>query len=133
MEGRVMKQNLAWPIAAVVGLGILVFGLSSGLAQRDRPLEGMRPQGQPWRFTVAHANAGRIVILDTATGQLYVANEKDFKPHSDLPRVGEQGRPRPIERDKEPIRREKDRERPKERDKETTLEKDKDKVKPDRD
>lgn len=123
-----MKSNFVWPIAGVLGLGILVFGLSLAPAQRDRPMEGFRPMLQPGRFTVAHSHPERILILDTATGQVYAVNEKEFKKSSDLPKVGEMPRPRFFERDREkekrddPDKREK-RERDEKREREEKREK----------
>lgn len=83
-----MKQRVVWPIAAVVALGVVVLGVSSLAAQREGDRE-RRPgviMAAPGRFVVAHALAERIVILDTATGQLYVATERDMKRHSEMPR-----------------------------------------------
>jgi Cys-tRNA synthase (O-phospho-L-seryl-tRNA:Cys-tRNA synthase) len=85
-----MKPTVVWPIAAVVALGIVVLGIATVEAQRA---EGDRaafvPAPHAGRFVVAHALAERIVILDTATGQLYVAGEKDMKKFSEMPKVGD--------------------------------------------
>jgi hypothetical protein len=83
-----MKPRFMWPGAAVVALGIVVLGIATVEAQRggfDRPAPAPVPHAG--RFVVAHALAERIVILDTATGQLYVAGEKDMKKFSELPKV----------------------------------------------
>jgi hypothetical protein len=89
-----MKQTVVWPIAAVVALGVVVLGIATVEAQRDgdRGRGGMdHPAHAPHsgRFVVAHALAERIVILDTATGQLYVAGEKDMKKFSEMPKIGD--------------------------------------------
>src|SRR5262245_44529808 len=110
-----MKRNITWPIAGVVALAIVVYGITAVNAQRDPPRDGfMRAPIQPGRFAVAHAGPERIVILDTATGQLYVGGEKDFKKMSELPRFGEMGRPAIRRGDGEDRPRENERERPKE-------------------
>lgn len=91
-----MKQTVVWPIAAVVALGVVVLGITTVEAQRDgdrgRPMDRPAPAPRAGRFVVAHALAERIVILDTATGQLYVAGERDMKKFSELPSIGD-GRP----------------------------------------
>lgn len=123
-----MKNRIVWPIVGVLGVGMLAVLLSSVRAQR--PPMGFGGPPQPGRFVVAHASAERIVILDSATGQLYVGSEKDFKKLSELPRQGE-GRPPFMDKDREK-RRDKDGQPPRERrpkkdDKEKEKEKEEDK------
>jgi hypothetical protein len=67
---------------------------------------------QAGRFVVAHSSPERIVILDTATGQVYVATERDFKKMSEMPKVGGDRLIRPPFRDKEDPERPRLRERP---------------------
>jgi len=43
--------------------------------------------GQVGRFVVARADKDYIIILDTTSGKLYKATEKDFQKFSDLPKV----------------------------------------------
>ncbi len=88
-----MNPRIVWPITALLGLAVVVLGWSHLSAQRlpERPLAFMAGP-QVGRFVVAHALAERIVILDTATGQLYVAGERDMKRFTELPRLSE-GRP----------------------------------------
>jgi hypothetical protein len=113
-----MRRSIAWPIAGVVALAIVVYGITAVNAQRDPPREGFgRMPPQVGRFAVAHAGPERIVILDTATGQLYAGYPKDLKALSELPKVGELGR-QPLRRGEEGERpRDKDREKPREREK----------------
>jgi hypothetical protein len=86
-----MKHRVVWPIVALLAIGLVVLSINSVSAQRDgdrgRPMERMGSAPHAGRFVVAHALAERIVILDTATGQLYVAGEKDMKKVSELPKV----------------------------------------------
>jgi len=42
--------------------------------------------GQVGRFVVARADKDNIIILDTTSGKLYKATEKDFQKFSDLPK-----------------------------------------------
>lgn len=62
-------------------------------AQRDLPIRPLTTG----RFVVAHATAERVLILDSTTGQIYVAEEKDFKKLAELPKLA----PRLFERDGE--------------------------------
>ena len=116
-----MKHRVVWPIAGVLGLAVLVVGITKLSAQRPPiNLPGLAPP--VGRFVVAHATAARVIILDSATGQVYVAEEKDFKPVSALPKVGEGFRPPGLDR----LR---DRGRPREKDKDKIEDKAKDKGK----
>src|SRR5262245_44199078 len=95
-----MKHSVVWPIAGVLALAVLVFGLASLLAQPRANIPGIGPQ--PIRFVVAHATAGQVLVLDSMTGQVYEFREKDFKKPSELPRVGDGViRPRFGDRDKD--------------------------------
>ncbi|MFO0876741.1 MAG: hypothetical protein U0840_05155 [Gemmataceae bacterium] len=100
-----MQKHLLWSLG---GLGLLAVLAASvqvlpGLAQPRpdfvRPMVGPGPQ--VGRFVVAQSNDTRIVILDTATGQLYAASADDFKKHRDIPRPPEPGAGRPGERDRD--------------------------------
>jgi len=73
----------------VLGLGLLVLGFTRSSAQP--PMGGFGGGfgfTQTGRFTVAHAMPSQVLILDTATGQVYQAKSGDFKKMSELPRVG---------------------------------------------
>jgi hypothetical protein len=99
-----VTHRIVWPIAALLGLIVLVVGLSNVPAQRFRPGGGMPdfPPSQPGRFAVAHASATRVLILDTATGTLYRATEDDFKKMSEMPRFGgPMPLPGPFDKDKD--------------------------------
>lgn len=93
-----MSHRILWPVVACLGLGGLTLVLSQSTAQRvvEPPsggitVTGSRPAGPPGRFVVANASSLQVLILDTATGQVYRAKEEDFKKMSDLPRLGQPG------------------------------------------
>jgi hypothetical protein len=84
-----VTHRIVWPIAALLGLIVLVVGISNVPAQRFGGGAMYSPYPpQPGRFAVAHATATRVIILDTATGKLYRATEDDFSKMSDLPKFG---------------------------------------------
>jgi hypothetical protein len=89
-----MKHRIVWPLAALLGLVILAIWISNIPAQPGRPPAGMPGfAGMPGRFAVAHANDKQIIILDTATGKLYRATDKDILKYSELPKTGGMGGP----------------------------------------
>lgn len=133
-----MKHRIFWPIIGGLGLVLLILVFNPGSAQRppdDDPRPGPPPGGpHPGRYVVAHATADRVVILDTATGQVYVARERDFKSMADLPRGGSERGFGPAfrergDKDKEARRPLRDRLRPREKEKDGREDKDKDKDK----
>src|SRR4051794_18584538 len=88
----------------LAGLGLAVVAVfwtvAQSWAQRDRPPEpraegvpaiGIRvgPMHQPGRFICAYGAAERVLVLDTATGQVYGIYPKDFKTAEDLAKVRE--------------------------------------------
>jgi hypothetical protein len=84
-----MTPRIVWPITALLGLVILIVGISNVPAQRPQVREGFGHGPQPHgRFVVAHASAGQVLILDSATGKVYRARQNDFLPMSELPRPG---------------------------------------------
>lgn len=93
-----MKQRIVWGLVTVAAVAVVVLVLAPSNAQRPGGGGGfgggfgmMGPMGG--RFTVAHASADAVLILDTATGQVYKAGAKDFKKMSELPKMGEGGMP----------------------------------------
>jgi hypothetical protein len=94
-----MNRRIVWPVAGVLGLAVLVLSISGLPAQR--PINMPTPGLHSGRFVVAHATPTRVIILDSATGQVYAAGERDFKPMSELPRPGEGSRPPFMQRDKD--------------------------------
>jgi hypothetical protein len=92
-----MNQRVVWPIAGVLGLAVLVVGITQLSAQR--PPVNLRGTGPPTgRFVVADAGDDYVLILDSATGQVYRADEKDFNKMSALPKVGERLRQPALDR-----------------------------------
>ena len=89
---------LVFGMLGLVCLGLVLTNVSAQPAARP-PVIG--PGMQAGRFVVAHSTPERIVILDTATGQVYVATERDFKKMSEMPKVGSDRLIRPPFREKE--------------------------------
>jgi len=114
-----MSSRTTWTIFAAVVLAGLIVGLAQLVAQPRPPLDrpGVNmPFAPAGRFVVASVQdrTGNIIILDTATGDLYKATPEDFKKFSDRPKVGGPVLIRPFERDKDapPLPREKGDRRP---------------------
>lgn len=110
-----MSHRILWPVVACLGLGGLTLVLSQSTAQRPGGgglggppgMQGGMPggsPGMPGRFVVANASSSQVLVLDTATGQVYRAKEADFKKMSDLPGMGQPGggNARPPARDRRP-------------------------------
>jgi hypothetical protein len=95
-----MNQRIVWPLAFVAGAGLLAFGLASTFAQRPPEAPPVSPVFYG-RFIVAHAAAERVLVLDSATGQVYKFLEKDFRRPADLPKVDAGFRPRLYDPEKE--------------------------------
>jgi hypothetical protein len=81
-----MEQKGAWIIAGAIVVGLFGFGFTHLFAQRsDFGSERRLLGGEPGRYQVARASSDVIVILDTATGDLYYAVPSDIKPFSSRP------------------------------------------------
>jgi len=80
-----MNRRYLWPLAGLLAVLVLtVSHVNDTTAQKATlPFVG---GGQVGRFVVAHASDKQIVILDTTSGKLYRATEKDFLKYSDLPK-----------------------------------------------
>jgi hypothetical protein len=82
-----MKRHFWIVPALIVGVGGLMFGLSRAPAQRGEGGLGFAPREPVGRYQVVRSNELQVVLLDTATGDLYSATPRDFKPYSDRPRA----------------------------------------------
>jgi hypothetical protein len=108
-----MKQRIVWLVVGGLALVALWALIKPASAQRDGGF-GF-PLLRAGRFTVAHASADAVLVLDTATGKVYKAGKDDFKKMSELPKIEEGARPVfPKEREKKdgdvpPRRKERDR------------------------
>ena len=80
-----MTRRFLW-LWGLLALLILAASFSHVPAQRG-PSVPFFGGGQVGRFVVAHASDKQIVILDTTSGKLYKATEKDFQKYSDLPKI----------------------------------------------
>jgi len=74
-----MSHVRLWLAGGVVVLVLGVLGLSALTAQRMPPGFGGSEIG---RYVVAHVGPEGIILLDTATGELYKAGPNDIKPHA---------------------------------------------------
>jgi hypothetical protein len=74
-------------VAGVIAVIGLVIAISTTPAQPGG-FGGFRMSG---RFVVAHATATQVLILDTTTGSIFKAGEKDFKAYSELAKSLEGG------------------------------------------
>src|SRR4051794_37139296 len=91
MNRRLVLAGLGLAVVAVV------WTAAQSWAQRDRPpeprAEGVPfrggPMNQPGRFICAYGSAERVLVLDTATGQVYAVNPKDFKSAEELAKLRE--------------------------------------------
>ena len=95
-----MNHKNMWLTAGAVLLGLVIAGISYVSAQPP-----FRPEPRPndqgiGRFQVVQVVEREIIILDTATGDLYAAGPKDIKPFSGKPVMGrrEGFKPEPPER-----------------------------------
>lgn len=84
-----MKHRIVWPIVGVLGLLALLIAFNTTSAQPKPGMTWVPPGIAPpsGRFTVAYHSEKTIVVLDTATGKLYKATDKDFLPLSKLPKL----------------------------------------------
>jgi hypothetical protein len=94
-------------LGTLMGVGLLIL-TTALLAQREpprppqeerrdgerRPPEGFGRPGmmfggfaQPGRFVVARVDRSEIILLDTATGRLYAAGDRDVLPYRELPPI----------------------------------------------
>jgi hypothetical protein len=83
-----MNRTGLWLTLALLLAGLTVFGISSLVAQRPPPLPGMGGFNAPeiGRYQVVRATDDEVIVLDTATGDLYRAKTKDIKPYSERPK-----------------------------------------------
>jgi hypothetical protein len=99
-----MSHRIVWPVVAALSLAGVIAWLSQSSAQRapggragGAGEPGMAgPHGMPGRFVVVNAQLlsrgeARVLLLDTMTGQLYRAEEKDVKKMSEMPGRGQPG------------------------------------------
>jgi hypothetical protein len=74
-----------------------VIGLSALTAQRTPP--SLLGGSEVGRYQAVHTSPDGIILLDTATGELYRATPNDIKPHSARPRGDRIDPERRVDRD----------------------------------
>ena len=78
-----MSGKTAWT-ALLAGVAAVLFGGVVSFAQRD--FRGQPSASEVGRFRAVNVSRGEIILLDTATGNLFTAGPKDIKPISALRR-----------------------------------------------
>lgn len=82
-----MNQRAVWVAAGSAALVAVLLTVTYTLAQRpDRPAGGVVVP-YPGRFTVAHATATQVLVLDTATGSVYSVAAIDFRKPAEMGRT----------------------------------------------
>jgi hypothetical protein len=128
-----MSHRAFWPLLGFLLLAGLIVGLTLGNAQpfRDGPAPGMDRSGPPGRWVVARVKEHSLILLDTATGDLFEARDADIKPYSERHRTAPplpppvRQRDRGEDKDRPPESRDRDKDRPLEiRDKDRARDKD---------
>jgi hypothetical protein len=84
-----MERRNTWILGCAILLGFSIFGLSQLWAQRF-PGDGRGgSEGLVGRYQVVRSSPEAVLLLDTATGELYSAGREDIRPTSARPRGGE--------------------------------------------
>jgi hypothetical protein len=79
-----MSGKTAWIVILLAAAALIVFGRVTSFAQRD--FRGQGSASEIGRYRAVNVSHGEIILLDTATGNLFTAGPKDIKPHSALRR-----------------------------------------------
>jgi hypothetical protein len=80
-----MNPKGPWIVSGMIFLGVAVFGLATLSAQRFPVPGGTHGGGEVGRYQVVVSSADAIILLDTATGDLYKAVPHDVKPYHTRP------------------------------------------------
>src|SRR5262245_27905696 len=85
-----MDRKNTWILGCAIVLGFLGFGLSQSWAQRF-PGDGRVGGGENMvgRYQVVRSSPEAVLLLDTATGELYSAGRDDIRPTGARRRSGE--------------------------------------------
>ena len=95
-----MERRNTWILGCAILLGFSIFGLSQLWAQRF-PGDGRGgSEGLVGRYQVVRSSPEAVLLLDTATGELYGAGREDIRPTSARPRGGEVAGPGMLFKDK---------------------------------
>src|SRR5437870_3478377 len=88
MSGKTATMVFLLGIAALI-----VFGRAASFGQRD--FRGQGSASEIGRYRAVNVTRGEIILLDTATGNLFTAGPTDIKPHSTLRRDARKGTEEP--------------------------------------
>jgi hypothetical protein len=80
-----MNRKALGLVGGAVLVASLAFGLGQVFAQRDKP-EPVLGELRVGRFQLVSVQPGEIILLDTATGDLYSAAPADLKPFDKRPK-----------------------------------------------
>ena len=80
-----MKRTTVWTVCGLVAALVLGIVLNQAFAQRFRP-DPIDPS-KHGRYQVVSVEPSEIIVLDTATGDLYSATRADVKPYRELQRA----------------------------------------------
>src|SRR4051794_28567235 len=83
-----MNQRATYLAGGLIALAVLVVGFAHLSAQR---FPGPEAIGGAGRYVVACSSPDVIILLDTATGDLYNATPREIKPYASRPRPGGPG------------------------------------------
>jgi hypothetical protein len=90
-----MDRRSTLILGGAIVLGFLVVGLSQLGAQRFPGDARGSGEGMVGRYQVVRSSPESVLLLDTVTGELYIAGRDDIRPSSARPRGGEIGDPHP--------------------------------------
>src|SRR5437660_1146216 len=81
-----MDRKSVFVIAAAILAASVVIGLSPTWAQHGFRTDQPTGDGAVGRYIVVNVSDAEVIIMDTASGDLYSAKPKDVKPYEARPR-----------------------------------------------
>src|SRR5947209_19618473 len=82
-----MDRKSVFVIAAAILAASVIIGLSPTWAQHGFRTDHLAADGTVGRYVVVSVTDAEVIIMDTASGDLYSAKPKDVKPHEARPRA----------------------------------------------
>jgi len=99
-----MSQIKVWVGGGVIVAILGLVGLSALMAQRNAPPGANLGGSEVGRYQVVHTSPDGMILLDTATGDLFRATANDVKPYFARQRGDDRERPRPfVDKDRPPL------------------------------
>ena len=81
-----MDRKSVFVIAAAILAASVIIGLSPTWAQDGFRTDHLAADGTVGRYVVVSVTDAEVIIMDTASGDLYSAKPKDVKPYEARPR-----------------------------------------------